>query len=69
MVSLSHKSKEYIGMLQGVVFGDWTLQRGPTNDIEKLKEWKKNMQKCIPNNWNDCKIFEVKELNQNKEDE
>ena len=61
--------QQYIGMLQGVVFGDWTLQRGPTNDIEKLKEWKKNMQKCIPNNWNDCKIFEVKELNQNKDDE
>ena len=60
--------KQYIGMLQGVVFGDWTLQRGPTNDIEKLKEWKKNMQKCIPNDWNDCKIFEVKELNQNKND-
>jgi hypothetical protein len=61
-------SKQHIGMLQGVIFGDWTLQRGPTNDIEKLKEWKNNMEKSIPNNWNDCKIFEIKEVKQNKDD-
>lgn len=60
--------KQYIGMLQGVIFNNWTLQMGPTNDIERLKEWKKNMQKSIPKSWNDCKIFEIKEVTQHKDE-
>jgi len=59
-------SKErYIGLIHDERNNDFTIGYNISTNIKKMLKWKKEMLNC--GDIEDCKIFEIKELNQEDE--
>ncbi len=59
-------SKErYIGLIHDERNDDFTIGYNISTNIKKMLKWKEEMLNC--GNVEDCKIFEIKELNQEDE--
>ena len=59
-------SKErYIGLIHDERNDDFTIGYNISTNIKKMLKWKEEMLNCV--DVDDCKIFEIKELNQEDE--
>ena len=59
-------SKErYIGLIHDERNDDFTIGYNISTNIKKMLKWKEEMLNCV--DVEDCKIFEIKELNQEDE--
>jgi len=56
--------KQYIGLVHDERDDDFTIGYNISTNIKKMLKWKEEMLECC--NIEDCKIFEIKELKQNK---
>ena len=54
--------KRYIGLIHDERNNDFTIGYNISTNIKKMLKWKEEMLNC--GNIEDCKIFEIKELNQ-----
>ena len=54
--------KRYIGLVQDERDDNFTIGYSISTNIEKMLKWKEDMLECC--NVEDCKIFEIKEINQ-----
>ena len=57
--------KRYIGLIHDERNNDFTIGYNISTNIKKMLKWKEEMLNC--GNIEDCKIFEIKELNQEDE--
>ncbi len=57
--------KRYIGLIHDERNDDFTIGYNISTNIKKMLKWKEEMLNC--GNVEDCKIFEIKELNQEDE--
>ena len=58
--------KRYIGLVHNERNDDFTVGHHISTNIKKMLKWKEGMLECC--NVEDCKIFEIKEINQNKDE-
>ncbi len=54
--------ENYIGLILDERNDHYTIGYRQTSDLQKLKEWKKEMLEC--SNVTDCKILKVEEIKQ-----
>ena len=54
--------ENYIGLILDERNDHYTIGYRQTSDLQKLKEWKKEMLEC--SNVKDCKILKVEEIKQ-----
>ena len=54
--------KRYIGLIHDGRNDDFTIGYNISTNIKKMLKWKEKMSNCV--DVEDCKIFEIKELNQ-----
>ena len=57
--------KRYIGLIHDERNNDFTIGYNISTNIKKMLKWKEEMLNC--GDVEDCKIFEIKELNQEDE--
>ena len=57
--------KRYIGLIHDERNNDFTIGYNISTNIKKMLKWKEEMLNCV--DVDDCKIFEIKELNQEDE--
>ena len=57
--------KRYIGLIHDERNDDFTIGYNISTNIKKMLKWKEEMLNC--GDVEDCKIFEIKELNQEDE--
>ena len=58
--------KQYIGLVHDERDDDFTIGYNISTNIKKTLKWKEEMLDC--GNVEDCKVFEIKEINQNKDE-
>lgn len=58
--------KRYIGLIHDERNDNFTIGYNISTNIKKMLKWKEEMLNCV--DVEDCKIFEIKELNQNKDE-
>ena len=58
--------KQYIGLVHDERDDDFTIGYNISTNIKKMSKWKEEMLDC--GNVEDCKVFEIKEINQNKDE-
>ena len=54
--------KQYIGLVHDERDDDFTIGYNISTNIKKMLKWKEEMLDC--GNVEDCKVFEIKEINQ-----
>ena len=58
--------KQYIGLVHDERDDDFTIGYNISTNIKKMLKRKEEMLDC--GNVEDCKVFEIKEINQNKDE-
>ena len=58
--------KRYIGLIHDERNDNFTIGYNISTNIKKMLKWKEEMLGC--NNIEDCKVFEIKEINQNEDE-
>ena len=56
--------KQYIGLIHGERNDDFTIGYNISTNINKMLKWKEEMLECC--NVEDCKVFEIKEVNKDE---
>jgi hypothetical protein len=59
-------SKRYIGLIHKERNDNFTVGYNISTNIKKMLKWKEEMLECC--NVEDCKVFEIKEVEQNKDE-
>lgn len=57
--------KQYVGLIKEK-YDDYKIGYNISTNINRMLKWKE--ESLVDNGIEDCKIFEIKELNQNKDD-
>ncbi len=58
--------KRYIGLIHEERDDNFTIGYNISTNIKKMLKWKEEMLGCC--NVEDCKVFEIKEINQNEDE-
>ena len=60
------QKKQYIGLVHEERNDGFTVGYNISTNIKRMLKWKEEMLEC--GNIEDCKVFEIKEINQNKDE-
>ena len=58
--------KRYIGLIHDERDDNFTIGYNISTNINKMLKWKEEMLEC--GSVEDCKVFEIQEINQNKDE-